>query len=226
MAYAYFRLLLRSRRSFPLVVNIVLAACNAHPLTSAKPTSIPVLNMSCQDQGDALKCRAFERVTGSTVDARETVDVDVTDAVAWTTSNAGTATVVRGRVASMEQPGTATITATRRAGDDSVTASVLVVVDDENERPQVAYDLSGVVRDVSNTAIPSVELTLSGGLGDKRIAITGQNSEPSEGTFRFSPVLSGTYLLRAAKSGYRPVEKVVNVPNGSPLMLVMLSEPR
>jgi len=224
MAYAYFRLLLRSSRTFPLVVNIVMTACNAHPLTSAKATSTPVLNVSCQDQDDALKCRAFERAAASTADARETVDV--TDAVVWTTSNAGTATVVRGHVTSMEQPGTATITATQRAGDESVTASVLVVVDDEYERPQMAYDLSGVVRDVSNTAIPSVELTLSGGLGDKRIAITGQNGEPSEGTFRFSPVLSGTYLLRAAKSGYRPVEKVINVPDTSLLTLVMLSDPR
>ena len=224
MAYAYFRLLLRSSRRFPLAVNIVMTACNAHPLTSAKATSIPVLNVSCQDQDDALKCRAFERVAGSTADARETVDV--TDAVVWTTSNAGTATVVHGHVTSMEQPGTALITAMQRAGDESVTASVLVVVDDENERPQLAYDLSGVVRDVSNTAIPSVELTLSDGRGGKQIAITGENGEPSEGTFRFSPVLSGTYLLRAAKSGYRPVEKVVNVPDRSPLTLVMLSNPR
>jgi len=224
MAYAYFRLLLRSSRTFPLVVNIVMTACNAHPLTSAKATSTPVLNVSCQDQDDALKCRAFERVAGSTADARETVDV--TDAVVWTTSNAGTATVVRGHVTAMEQPGTATITATKRAGDESVTASVLVVVDDEYERPQMAYDLSGVVRDVSNAAVPGVQLTLSDGRGGKRILITGENGEPSEGTFRFSPVLSGTYLLRAAKSGYRPVEKVVNVPDTSPLTLVMLSNPR
>src|SRR5262249_49276686 len=187
MVHAYFRLLLRSGRAFALVVNIVMAACNAHPLTSAKTTSIPVLNLSCQDQDDALNCRAFERVAESTADAREAVDV--TDAVVWTTSNAGTATVVRGRVTSMEQPGTATITATQRAGNESVTASVLVVVDDENERPQVAYDLSGAVRDVSNAAVPGVQLTLSDGRGDKRIFITGENGERSEGTFRFSPVL-------------------------------------
>jgi Carboxypeptidase regulatory-like domain len=224
MAHSYFRLLLRSRRAFPLVVNIVLTACNAHPLTSAKPTSTLVLNVSCEGQDVALNCRAVAQVAGSPGDTPERVDV--TDAVAWTTSNAGTATVVRGHVSSMEQPGTATITATQRAGDESVTASVLVVVDDENERPQVAYDLSGAVRDVSNAAIPSVELTLSDGRGGKRIAITGQAGEPSEGTFRFSPVLSGTYVLQAAKSGYRPVEKVVNVPDRSPLTLVMLSEPR
>lgn len=223
MACAYCRLLLRSSRAFPLVVNIVMAACNAHPMTSAKPTSIPALNVSCQDQDDALKCRAFERVAGSTVDAWESVDV--TDAVAWTTSNAETATVVRGHVTSWE-PGSATITASHRSGDETVTASVLLVVDDEGARPQVAYDLSGVVRDISNTAIPSVELTLSDVRGGKQMALTGENGERSEGTFRFSPVLSGTYLLRAAKSGYRPVEKVVNVPDRSPLTLVMLSEPR
>jgi carboxypeptidase family protein len=221
MAYAYFRLLLRSGPAFPLVVNVLMTACNAHPRASVKTTSIPVLNVSCQDQDDALNCRAFARVAASTGEA-----ADVTDAVTWTTSNAGTARVVRGHVTSMEQPGTATITATQGAGDETVTASIFVVVDDENARPQVAYDLSGAVRDVSNTAIPSVELTLSDGRGANQIALTGQNGEPSEGTFRFSPVLSGTYLLRAAKSGYRPVEKVVNVPDRSPLTLVMLSEPR
>src|SRR5262245_45076039 len=163
MVHAYFRLLLRSLRAFALVVNVAMAACNAHPLTSAKATSTPVLNVSCQDQDDALKCRAFARVAGSTVETRETVDV--TDAVVWTTSNAGTATVVRGRVTSMEQPGTATITATQRAGDEGITASVLVVVDDENERPQLAYDLSGAVRDVSNAAVPGVQLTLAHGRG-------------------------------------------------------------
>ena len=218
MAYTYFRRLLRSSPAFPLVVNILMTACNAHPRASAKTTSIPALNVSCQDQDDAVNCRAFSQVAASTV--------DVTDAVLWTTSNAGTARVVRGHVTSMEQPGTATITATERAGDETVTASILVVVDDENARPQLAYDLSGAVRDVSNAAIPSVELTLSDGQGGNRIALTGQNGEPSEGTFRFSPVLSGTYLLRATKSGYRPVEKVVNVPDRSPLTLVMLSEPR
>ena len=201
-----------------------MAACNAHPLTSAKTTSIPVLNLSCQDQDNALNCRAFERVAESTAETREAVDV--TDAVVWTSSNAGTATVVRGRVTSMEQPGTATITATQRAGDESVTASVLVVVDDENERPQVAYDLSGAVRDVSNATIPSVVLTLSDDRGGSQVAVTEQNGGLSEGTFRFSPVLSGTYRLRATKSGYRPVEKVVNVPDRSPLTMVMLSDPR
>jgi hypothetical protein len=223
MDYAYFRLLLRSHRAFPLVVTIVMTACNVHPPTSAKTTS-PVLNVSCETQDDALNCRALKQVAESPVDARESVDV--TDAVVWTTSNAVTAAVVRGHVTSMEEPGSATITATLRAGDETVTASVLVVVGDDGARPQVAYDLSGAVRDVSNTAIPSVELTLSDGQGDAWIATTGQNGALSEGTFRFAPVLSGKYRLRATKSGYRPVEKVVNVPDRSPLTLVMLSEPR
>ena len=61
----------------------------------------------------------------------------------------------------MEEPGSATITATLRAGDETVTASVLVVVGDDGAVPQVAYDLSGAVRDVSNTAMTNVELTLS-----------------------------------------------------------------
>jgi hypothetical protein len=222
----YFPLLFRSRRALPLVVTIVMAACNVHPPTSAKTTSIPVLNVSCKDLDDALHCRALEQVAASAVDSRESLDV--TDAVVWTTSNASAARVVGGHVTSMDEPGSATITATLRAGDETVTASVLVVVGDDGGGPQVAYDLSGVVRDVSNTAIPNAELTLSDGQGGNRIAVvvTGQNGGLSEGTFRFAPVLSGTYRLRATKSGYRPVEKVVNVPDRSPLTLVMLSEPR
>jgi Carboxypeptidase regulatory-like domain len=223
MVYAYFRLLLRSRGAFPLVVTIGMTACNVHPPTSAKTTSIPVLNVSCQGREDALNCRALEQAAASAVDSRESVDV--TDAVVWTTSNASAARVVRGHVTSMDEPGSATISATLRAGDETVTASVLVVVGDDGGGPQVAYDLSGAVRDVSNTAIPNAELTLSDGQGGNRITVTGQNGGPSEGTFRFSPVLSGTYRLRATKSGYRPVEKVVNVPDRSPLTLVMLSEP-
>jgi hypothetical protein len=221
MVDANFRLLLRSRRALPLVVTIVMAACNVHPRTSAKTTSLPVLNVSCEGQDDALNCRALEQAAGSPVDARESVDV--TDTVVWTTSNAATAAVVRGHVTS-EEPGTATITATLHAGDETVAAFVLVVVGDDGGSPQVAYDLSGAVRDVSNSAIPNVELTLSDDRGGPRIAITGQNG--SEGTFRFAPVLSGQYRLRATKAGYRPVERVVNVPDTAPLTLVMLSEPR
>jgi len=220
----YFPLLFRSRRDLPLVVTIVMAACNVHPLSSAKTTSLPVLKVSCEGQDDGLNCRALEQVAASPADARE--GVDVTDAVVWTTSNAGAARVVRGHVTSMEEPGSATITATLRAGDESVTASILVVVGDDGAVPQMAYDLSGAVRDVSNTAMTNVELTLLDDRSGNRIATTRLNGGPSEGTFRFAPVLSGQYRLRATKSGYRPVERVVNVPDASPLTLVMLSEPR
>jgi len=220
----YFTVLFRSRRDLPLVVTMVMAACNVHPLSSAKKTSLPVLNVSCQGQDDGLNCRALEQVAASPADARE--GVDVTDAVVWTTSNGMTAAVVRGHVTSMEEPGSATITATLRTGDETVTASVLVVVGDDGAVPQVAYDLNGAVRDASNTAMTNVELTLLDDRGGNRLATTGLNAGPSEGTFRFAPVLSGQYRLRATKSGYRPVERVVNVPETSPLTLVMLSEPR
>lgn len=224
MDYASFRLLSRSRRAFLLVVTIVMTACNVHPRTSAKTTLIPVLNVSCEGQDDALNCRALEQVAAPAVDSRDSVDV--TDAVVWTTSNASAARVVRGHVTSMEEPGSATITATLRAGDETVTASVLVLVGDDGACPQVAYDLTGAVRDVSNTAMTNVELTLLDGRGGNRIATTELNGGLSEGTFRFAPVLSGQYRLRATKSGYRPVERVVNVPDTVPLTLVMLSEPR
>ena len=220
----YFPLLFRSRRGLPLVVTIVMAACNVHPMSSAKTTSIPVLNVSCEGLNDALNCRALEQVVASAVDSRE--NVDVTDAVVWTTSNASAARVVRGQVTSMDEPGSATVTATLRAGDETVTASVLVVVFDDGGGPQVAYDLTGAVRDASNTAMTNVDLMLLDGRGGNRIATTELNGGLSEGTFRFAPVLSGQYRLRATKSGYRPVERVVNVPDTSPLTLVMLSEPR
>jgi len=223
MVNSNFRLLLRSRRAFPLAVTIVMAACNVHPRTSAKTTSIPVLNVSCEGKDDALNCRALEQVAASAVDSRESVDV--TDSVVWTTSDASIAAVVRGHVTSME-PGSATITATRRAGDETVTASILVVAGDEGNCPQLAYDLSGTVRDPSNAAIPNVVLTLSDDRGGSQVAVTEQNGGLSEGSFRFTPVLSGTYRLRATKSGYRPVEKIVNVPDRSPLTMVMLSDPR
>ena len=206
-----------------LLVSIVMAGCNVHRPTSAKTTSTPVLNVSCEGQNDTLNCRAVKQVAASSTDTRESVDV--TDAVVWTTSDASIAGVVRGRVTSME-PGSATITATLRAGDETVTASILVVAGDEWACPQVAYDLSGAVRDVSNAAIPDVVLTLSDDRGGNQVVITGQNGGLAEGTFRFSPVLSGTYRLRATKFGYRPVERVVNVPDRLPLTMVMLSDAR
>jgi hypothetical protein len=219
----YFPLPFRSRRTFALAATIVMAACNVHPATSAKTTSTPVLNVSCESQDDALNCRALEQVAASSAETRQSVDV--TDAVVWTTSSASIAAVVRGHVTSMD-PGSATITATLRTGDETVTASILVVAGDEGNCPQVAYDLSGAVRDPSNAAIPNVVLTLSDDRGGNQVAVTEQNGGLSEGTFRFSPVLSGTYRLRATKSGYRPVEKVVNVPDRSPLTMVMLSDAR
>jgi hypothetical protein len=124
------------------------------------------------------------------------------------------------------EPGSATITATLRAGDETVTASILVIAGDEGNCPQVAYDLSGAVRDVSNAAIPDVVLTLSDDRGGDQVVVTGQNDGPSDGTFRFAPVLGGTYRLRATKFGYRSVERVVNVPDRSPLTMVMLSDAR
>lgn len=223
MEHKSLRFFSASSGALTLIVTIATAACHAHPPTPGAKASIAVLKVSCDVRDDELDCRALGQVAGSPFDPSE--DVDVTDTVTWTTSNARTADVVRGQVTSKE-PGSATIAATLRSGDETVTSAVLVVVGDDGARPQVAYDLNGVVRDTSNTAVTDVELTLADGRGGTRVAVTAQNSGHPDGTFRFVPVLRGQYRLRATKPGYRPVERVVSVPDTAPLTLVMLSEPR
>jgi len=145
----------------------------------------------------------------------------MTDAVAWSTSNVETADIVRGRVTA-KQPGTATIVASVRSGDETVSSSVLVVVNGEGTRPQIAYDLNGVVRELSNDGLTNVELTLVDNQDHARSMVTSG----VDGAFRFVPLLTGQYRLRATKQGYRPAERLVNVPDATPLTLVLLSEPK
>ena len=47
----------------------------------------------------------------------------------------------------------------------------------------------------------------------------------SDGAFRIVPLLRGQYRLRAMKPGYRSAERLVNVPDATPLTLVLLFEP-
>jgi hypothetical protein len=99
---------------------------------------------------------------------------------------------------------------------------VLVVVDAEGAGPQIAYDLKGVVRELSNDSLANVELTL---VDDKDRALCAVTSG-ADGAFRIVPLLSGQYRLRATKQGYRTVERPVNVPDAAPLTLVLLFEPK
>jgi hypothetical protein len=151
-------------------------------------------------------------------------ETDVSDVVTWATSNVKTASVLRGRVTA-DEPGTATIVASARSGDETVSSSVLVVVD-KRAHPQVAYDLKGEVRDLSSTGVSNVSLTLVDDPGQARTLSAREVASRSDGAFGFAPLLSGQYRLRAAKPGYRPVERLVNVPDTTPLTLVLLSEPQ
>jgi Carboxypeptidase regulatory-like domain len=149
---------------------------------------------------------------------------EMTQTVVWSTSNANIANVVRGRVTG-NAPGTATILASFRSGDETLSASVVVIVDDEHPCPTLAFDVKGVVRDVSNTGITNVEVTLVDEQGRTRTLVTPESVRPSDGSFQFVPVLGGQYRLRARKPGYRSVERLLNVPDAAPLTLVLLAEP-
>ena len=209
--------------SLTLAAAGVLSACNAHVPAQKIVSTITTLSVSCEPKSDALNCRAMGHYADDRADPRK--ETDVTDVVTWATSNIKTASVLRGRVTANE-PGTATIVASARSGDETVSSSVLIVVDKVRARPQVAYDLKGEVRDLSSTGVSNVSLTLVDDAGQVRTLGAREVASRSDGAFGFAPLLSGQYRLRAAKPGYRPVERLVNVPDPTPLTLVLLSEPQ
>jgi hypothetical protein len=209
--------------SLTIVAAGALSACNAHVPAQKKVSAIATLSVSCEPKSDTLNCRAMGRFADDRADPRR--ETDVTDVVTWATSNIKTASVLRGRVTANE-PGTATIVASARSADETVSSSVLVVVNKERAHPQVAYDLKGEVRDLSSTGVSNVSLTLVDDAGKARTVGVREVASRSDGAFGFAPLLSGQYRLRAAKQGYRPVERLVNVPDTTPLTLVLLSEPQ
>src|SRR5262245_47267608 len=83
------------------------------------------------------------------------------------------------------------------------TAVVQILVDDEHGIPQVAHDVEGVVRDLTNMGIADVEVTLADAHGRTQTAKTDGTGGVSDGAFRFSPVLSGTYQVTARRRDYR-----------------------
>jgi hypothetical protein len=196
-------------------------ACNVAIPAQGKgrDATVSALSISCEAHDAALQCRALEQNSEPRTDSSN--EADLTEAVGWSTSNANTATVVRGRITA-HAPGMATIGASMRSGDETVSSSVLVVVESERTPPQVAYDLKGLVRDVLNDGVKNVELTLVDQQGQTRTTITGG----ADGAFQFVPLLSGEYRLRATRQGYRAVERLVNVPDAAPLTLVLLFEPK
>jgi len=203
-------------------VSVALVACDVKAPAPRNTAMIAGLRVLCEPADLVLQCRAMERASDDRSDP--TRESDLTQTVAWSTSNARIANVVRGRVTG-HAPGTVTIVASVRSGDETLSASVVVIVDDQSARPTLAFDVKGVVRDLSNTGITNVELTLVDDQGRARTLVTRESARPSDGSFQFVPVLGGQYRLRARKAGYRPVERLVNVPDAAPLTLVLLAEP-
>jgi hypothetical protein len=198
-----------------------LTACNVAIPAQGKgrEATVSALSISCETHDAALQCRALGRHSEQPTDSSN--EADLTEAVGWSTSNANTATVVHGRITA-HAPGTSTIGASMRSGDETVSSSILVVVDSDRTPPQVAYDLKGLVRDLLNDGVKNVELTLADQQGETRTTI----ADGADGAFQFVPLMSGQYRLRATKQGYRTVERLVNVPDAAPLTLVLLSEPK
>jgi hypothetical protein len=203
-----------------LAAAVAFAACKAHQPEPAqrRAPAITLLSVTCEPDHAALNCRAIGDAAAEGNDPRET---DMTDVAAWSTSNIKTVNIVRGRVTA-NAPGTATIAASVRSGSETLSSSVLVVVDGEGTAPQVAYDLKGVVRQVSNDGLANVELTLV----DDQDRARSTASTGVDGAFRIVPLLGGQYRLRATKQGYRAVERPVNVPDPAPLTLVLLFDPK
>ena len=207
-----------------LLASTASGACRAErplPQAQARPTTVS-LTVSCEPRGDALDCHAIGRSNDDQEDPR--AQVDLTDAVVWSTSNAQAVAVLKGRVTARHL-GVATIMASLRSGVETLSASAAIVVDEEGGRPKVAYDLKGVVRDLANSGITDVEVELTP-VADHRRTEPRKANTVIDGAFQFSPILGGQYRLIATKGGYRPVERRLRVPDAQPLTLVLISEPR
>jgi hypothetical protein len=197
-------------------------ACRETVVAPQRSAAAASLRLSCERLGDALDCRAIGTRNEDPTGSRS--DIDLTDAVAWSTSNPHAVEMLHGRVTAT-QPGIATIAASMRSGEETLSSSALVVVTKERPYPQLAYDLAGVVRDPTNSGLTDVELTL---MADREPtpAAARKTGTVSDGAFHFAPLLSGQYRLRATKQGYRPVERRVTVPDAAPLTVVLISEAR
>jgi hypothetical protein len=207
-----------------ILASTASAACRAErpvPQAQARPIT-GSLTVSCEPRGDTLDCHAIVRPTDDRDDPRS--ETDLTDAVVWSTSNAQAVAVLKGRVTA-QRLGVATIMASLRSGVETLSASAVIVVDEEGGRPKVAYDLKGVVRDLANRGITGVEVELTP-VADHRPAEPRKANTVIDGAFHFSPILGGEYRLLATKGGYRPVERRLEVPDPAPLTLVLMSEPR
>jgi len=207
-----------------LIAIVAAGSAGCRPTAAAPPRS-PVtasLKLSCERRGDALDCRAIGARNDEQAGTHS--ESDLTDVAAWSTSNPDAVSMRQGRVTA-SHPGIATIAASVRAGEETLSSSVQIVVTKERPYPQLAYDLAGVVRDPTNSGLKDVELTL---MADREPVADAsrKTGTVSDGAFHFAPLLSGQYRLRATKQGYRSVEKQVTVPDPAPLTVVLISEAR
>src|SRR5437762_12923606 len=97
---------------FTAYLGLTLAALTGTACNVAIPAqgkgrdaTVSALSISCEAHDLALQCRALERNSEQRTDSSN--EADLTQAVAWSTSNANTATVVRGRITA-NAPGMAT----------------------------------------------------------------------------------------------------------------------
>ena len=208
-----------------ILASTASAACRAERPLPQHVQARPItgsLTVSCEPDDDALGCHAIGRPADGRDDPK--AETDLTDAVVWSTSNAQAVSVLKGRVTA-HHLGVATIIASLRSGNETLSSSAVIVVDEEGGRPKVAYDLKGVVRDLANTGITDVQVELKPVVDHQRAA-PRRASTVIDGAFQFSPILGGQYRLIATKGGYRPVERRLKVPDAQPLTLVLISEPR
>jgi hypothetical protein len=207
-----------------ILASTASAACRAErpvPQAQARPIT-GSLTVSCEPDDDALDCHAIGRPTDGRDDPK--AETDLTDAVVWSSLNAQAVAVLKGRVTASHL-GVSTVMASLQSGNETLSSSVVIVVDEEGARPKVAYDLKGVVRDLANTGITDVQVELKP-VADHQRAAPRKASTVVDGAFQFSPILGGQYRLIATKGGYRPVERRLEVPDATPLTVVLISEPR
>ena len=204
------------------VFSLASGACRDAVPTPQPGAATASLRLSCERLGNALDCRAIGNRNDDQVGPQS--ERDLTEVVAWSTSNPNVVAMQRGRVTA-SQPGIATIAASMRSGEETLSASASVVVSKERPYPELAYDLAGVVRDPTNSGLKDVEVTLVADQ-EQAPAAARKAGTVSDGAFHFAPLLSGQYRLRATKQGYRPVERRVTVPDATPLTVVLMSEAR
>jgi len=173
--------------------------------------------MSCSPGDDKLDCHAILSSEGES--AR-----DMTDAVAWSTSDNSVATVYRGQVAAVG-PGMASITASALATPGRQSSTVVVLVSRGTAAPEVAYSINGEVRDfATQDGAADVQVTLRESAQTGLLETRLKTITKPDGSFSLFPVLAGRYHIRATSSKFRSTEKEVMVPDSESVTLVLLPE--